>query len=66
MALNGSGAKRLSSEFGGEREVHFAGALAEQLRFLGINAADQFVEQRAGATACRLQIALASPGRVRK
>ncbi len=32
----------------GEREMQFAGALREQLRFLGVNTAHQFFDQRAG------------------
>ena len=47
MALNGSGAKARIVRVRRERDVQFARALAEQLRFLRINAADQFLEHRA-------------------
>ena len=48
----------LVCRFGGEREVHLASALAEQLCFFRINAADQFLEQRTRGDGSRLQIAL--------
>ncbi len=45
---------------GGEREMQFARALAEQLRLLRIDAADQFSEQGAGRNGRVLQIRLAA------
>ena len=57
MALNGSGREALVVSFGREGEVHLAGALSDQFRFLGINSAEQLVEQRARGGADRLQLA---------
>ena len=48
-----------------KRAMQFAGALAEQLCFLRVNAADQLVEKRAGRRGLILQIAFLGQGPAR-